>query len=492
MVGYDIYSDISSRTGGDMYIGVVGPVRTGKSTFISKFMEKLVVPNINNKLQKQIATDEFPQSADGKTIMTTQPKFVPANAVRINFKNKASANVRLVDCVGYFVDGAVGSKEDEKDRLVKTPWTDEEIPFEKAAEIGTKKVIKDYSTIGIVVTTDGSFTDIPRNDYITAEEKVIDELKKLNKPFIILLNSKNPTDDSTIKLSKEMEEKYKTSTICINALELNAEDIGFIMEKVLLEFPMSNFNINLPKWMQYLSVDNEIIKDILDCVRKCSNNICKMKDFSELDKGFEKCDKVCTLKTKDILLDTGKVEYELIPRDGLFYEVLSKECQEEINDDYKLLTFIKSFSENKKKYDKIKLALENAENTGYGVVSPSSNDMELEEPALVKRGKQYGVKFRAKAPSLHIIKVDVNTEVSPIVGTEEQGIDLVNTLVKKFEEGKEEIFKTNMFGKTLEEMLSEGLCLKVDSMPKDVQAKITKTMGRIINENRGGILCLLL
>ncbi len=492
MEKYSIYKDITSRTNGDIYIGVVGPVRTGKSTFITKFMEKLVLPNINNKLQKQIATDEMPQSADGRTIMTTQPKFVPANAVKVQFKNKASANVRLVDCVGYLVDGAVGHEEGEKPRLVKTPWDDKEIPFEKAAEIGTKKVVDEYSTIGVVVTTDGSFSEIERNKYEEAEKRVINELKSLKKPFVIVLNCKDPQSDNALKLASELEDGYGVSVCPVNAEKLSADDINLVMEKVLLEFPMCGFNVKIPTWMRALPSDSKIIKEMVQKLKDGSEDIEKMRDFTALDNVFDDNENFDGITLSELRLGDGMTDYEIKPKEGLFYKVLSDECDEQINDDFELMNFVKSFANEKKKYSKIKNALCEAEENGYGVVLPTISEMNLEEPVLVKQGGKYGVKLKASAPSLHIMKVDVETEVSPIVGTEKQGEDLINFIMQKFEDNPAGIWETNMFGKSLHDLVNEGLAGKLTAMPKDAQGKMRKTLTRIVNENRGGVICILL
>lgn len=489
---YDIYRDISARTGGDVYIGVVGPVRTGKSTFITKFMENLVIPNITNKLQKQIATDEMPQSADGVTVMTTQPKFIPANGVKVQFKGKSTANVKLIDCVGYFVDGASGAEEGGKARLVKTPWSDEEIPFEKAGEIGTRKVIEEYSTIGIVVTTDGSFGEIPRANYVVAEERVVGELKKQGKPFIILLNVKDPQSDDAIKLSAKLEDKYGIPVMTINATKLTVDEINAVMEKILLEFPMYSFNVDIPEWMRCLPSDSPLISEILSDLKKRSETVCKMKDYQEIEKCFEDCDNFNCPETVELRLGEGVTEYKLPVKEGMFYRVLSDECGEKIENDYQLMNYIKSFSKDKNRFCKLKDALDCAEKDGYGVVLPSIDDMNLEEPVLVKQNGRYGVKLKASAPSLHIIKVDVSTEVSPIVGTEKQGEDLVNYLMKQFEDNPSGIWKTDMFGKSLNELVGEGLSVKLNAMPKDAQCKMRKTLGRMVNENKGGLLCILL
>lgn len=489
---YDIYKDIAARTSGDIYVGVVGPVRTGKSTFITRFMEKVVLPNISGKLQKQIATDEMPQSADGKTIMTTQPKFVPSNAVKVQFKNKATANVRLIDCVGYLVDGVVGHEEDGKPRLVKTPWSEKEIPFSKAADIGTKKVIDEYSTVGIVVTTDGSIGDIARTEYVPAEDRVVRELKAINKPFIIVLNTKNPQSELAQKLAAELEEKHGVSVVALNVDLMTVEDVNVVMEKLLLEFPMCGFNVELPKWMQALPPDSALISDMIEKIKVASRNITKMRDFYELDEIFSDNENFDNLSLKEIRLGDGFCDYNLSAKEGLYFKVLSEECGENIENDFELMSYIKSFSNEKRKFEKIKNALVEAEDSGYGVVLPTIEEMNLEEPVLVKQGGKYGVKLKASAPSLHIMKVDVSTEVAPIVGTEKQGEDLINFIMNKFEDNPAGIWETNMFGKSLHDLVNEGLAGKLTAMPKDAQGKMRKTLTRIVNENRGGIICILL
>ena len=489
---YDIYNDISTRTNGDIYLGVVGPVRTGKSTFISKFMEKFVIPNINNKLQKQIALDEMPQSADGKIIMTTQPKFVPANGVKIQLKNKTSATVRLVDCVGYLVDGAQGHIEDDKPRLVNTPWDKEPIPFEKAAETGTKKVIEDYSTIGIVVTTDGSFTDIPRQNYISAEERVIKELKQCKKPFVVLLNTKEPTSEIANNIVIDMEEKYGVPVIATNVINLTAEEISSILEKVLLEFPMYSINLNIPKWMQALPSDSPIISAILDNIKETSKEVCKMKDFQSVCSAVNDEENFYPLELTELKMGEGSCNCTLNAKEGFFYKVISQECNEQINDDYELMSFIKSFADSKRKFNKIKDALQTAEKDGYGVVVPAIEELKLEEPVLVKQNGRYGVKLKATAPSLHIMKVDVTTEVSPTVGNEKQGEEMVNYLSNKFQDDPSKILDTNIFGRSLNELVKDGLSDKLMAIPCDAKNKITKTLTKMVNENKGGMICILL
>lgn len=492
MEKYDIYKDIAKRTGGDIYIGVVGPVRTGKSTFITKFMETLVLPNISNKLNKQIATDEMPQSADGKTIMTTEPKFIPANAVKIQLKNKVSAKVRLIDCVGYLVDGAIGHQENDKPRYVKTPWSSKDMPFETAAEVGTQKVISEHSTIGIVVTTDGSFGEIRRESYVNAEERVIRELKALNKPFVIVLNVKDTKNLSSVNLRNSLEEKYGVPVVLTNVTELNLEDINGILEKILYEFPLQSIDIDLPKWMKALPPDNKIIKEITEKIKEESLNMTKMRDFNGLDGIFDGSENVDSITLKEIKLGEGKANFQVTASQELFYKVLTEECGDEIKDDFELISYIKSLSEAKKEYNKIKDALKSAENNGYGIVTPTVKELSLSEPELVKRGGSYGVKLKATAPSLHIMKVDVSAEVNPIVGTEKQGEELVGYLMKEFESNPQGIWDTNMFGKSLCDLMEESLAGKIKSMPTDAQDKMCKTLGKIVNEGDGGVICILL
>ncbi len=488
----NIYNDISTRTGGEIYIGVVGPVRTGKSTFITKFMENFVVPNISDKMQKQIATDEMPQSADGKTIMTTQIKFVPANAVKVKFKNKSTAMVRLVDCVGYITDGASGHLDEGKPRMVKTPWFEKEIPFEEAAEIGTTKVIKDYSTIGVLVTTDGSFGDISRESFKKTEEITALKLQECGKPFIILLNSANPTGDLALKTVEYLENKYKVSVVCVNASSLTSEDIAYIMEKVLLEFPMGEINIDIPAWLQALPVDSKIINDVLSEVKNTCQDMRKMKDFNMLTNVFENSNDFDKLELNELNMGVGAVEYSLRPKQELFYKVISEQSGEQIDDDYQLISFINSFAKEKRKFDAIKDALVDAEENGYGIVMPTLEEMNLEQPVLVKKKGGYGVKLKANAPTLHIMKVDVSTEVSPIVGNEKQGKDMVDYIVDKFDENPSGVLEANMFGKSLRDIVGEGLYGKANGMSKDVQQKMRRTVTRIVNESKGGVICILL
>ncbi|MBR5899958.1 MAG: stage IV sporulation protein A, partial [Clostridia bacterium] len=429
---------------------------------------------------------------DGRTIMTTQPKFVPANSVKIQFKNKSTANLRLVDCVGYIIDGATGHLDEDKPRLVKTPWSEKEMPFEQAAEIGTKKVIDEYSTIGIVVTTDGSIGDIPRKSYVPAEERVVNELKVLNKPFVIVLNCVNPEEQKTLQLATELEEKYGVSVICCNVLNMGIEKIDEIMEKVLLEFPMLSVNVQLPRWMQALTPENPVIKEIIEGVKSSSECISKMGDFGCIQRAFENTDFVDGVELNELRLGCGCSDYNIRVKDDLFYKILSEECGEEIEDDCALMSYVKGFSECKNKYAKIKDALSNAEENGYGVVLPTLDELVLEKPTLVKQGGRYGVKLSAKAPSLHIIRVDVSAEISPTVGSEKQGQDMVDYISTKYEENPSGIWSTDMFGKSLHDMVDENLSDKVKGIPEDTQKKVRKTLTRMVNENKGGLICIIL
>jgi stage IV sporulation protein A len=491
MEKFDIYNNIAMRLGGNIFIGVVGPVRTGKSTFITKFVNGLILPNISDDLSKKIALDEMPQSADGKTVMTNQPKFIPSNAVRVELSNKVFANVRLVDCVGYMVDGAIGHEEDGKPRYVKTPWSDEEIPFEVAAEIGTKKVIMDYSTIGIVVTTDGSFGDIKRESFVPAEERVVSELKALKKPFIIVLNVLDVTNETSINLKNSLEKKYGVPVVLCNALNLNTDDITKILERVLYEFPMYSYTIDLPKWMQGLQENNEVIKRIILDVKENSKSIEKMKDFSVLTELYVDDEKLSQPTVLEVDLSKGEASYFIDAKPGLFYEVLSSECEDCIADEFELLNYVKSLSKAKKEYSRLRYALESADSLGYGITS-CSNDLVIEEPTLLKQGNKYGVKFKATSSTLHIIKVDVSTEVSPIVGGKEQSEELLDGLLSDYSENPKKILSTNIFGKTLDDLINDGLNRKSTNITQDTQSKMRKTVTRIVNEGKGGVICILL
>ena len=491
MEKFEIYQDIKTRTNGDIYIGVVGPVRVGKSTFITEFMKKLVVPNIEEKNSKQRTIDELPQSADGKTIMTTQPHFVPNEAVKVNIAN-TEMNVRMIDCVGYVVSGVMGHLEDDKPRLVKTPWSDKELPFEEAAELGTDKVINEHSTIGVVVTTDGSVTEIARSSYLDAEERVIAQMKKSGKPFVIVLNCKKPESADSKKLVSALKEKYQAPVVAMNALEMKDEDVDKVIEGVLMEFPVTSIQINMPQWLRALDYESDIISEIANEMKKLSMNLNKLSDADKNQIVFGESVSFEPISVSTIEAGRGTVKFNVVPKDGLFYQVLSRECGYEIPDDFALVSYIKELAIAKIEYDKIKGALEEVKTTGYGIVEPCREDLELGEPEILKQGNRYGVKIKASAPSLHIMRVDVETEVTPIIGNEEQSQDLAKNLVEQFENDPQSIWETNILGKSLYSLVGDSINSKIVLMPIEAQRKMRKTLSRIVNEGKGGVLCILL
>lgn len=487
----NIYSDIAKRTNGDVYIGVVGPVRCGKSTFIQKFIQNFVLANITNKHDRERAKDELPQASAGNMVMTTKPQFVPNEAVKIKVGN-ATMSVRLIDSVGYMVDGAVGALDGDKPRLVNTPWDDEPIPFTQAAVIGTDKVINEHSTVAIALSTDGTICDIPRENYVSAEERTISQLKSTNKPFIMILNSVNPNDENTIKLCKNLAEKYKISVLPMNVNELNKENVDNIMTELLKQFPLEVVNIRVPKWLKPLPLDNPTIKEVLDTI---TNAISETNAIGEYDSNkvlFENSESFEPILNSATEMGNGSITFEVVPKQGLFYRVLSEQCGTEIKDDYELVNCLKDLTSAKKKFDKISSALNQVNETGYGIVIPSLDEMELKEPEIVHQGGKCGVKLKAQAPSLHIMRVDVETEVSPIMGGYEQSEDLAKYLLQEFENNPQGIWQTNMFGKSLESLVNEGLNNKLTSMPVNLQNKLRRTLSRIVNEGKGGILCILL
>ncbi len=492
MEKFDVYKDIAIRTGGDIYIGVVGPVRTGKSSFISKFIDYMVVPNIANKNKRQITLDEMPQSGTGKTIMTTEPKFVPSEAVKISLKNKASAKVRLIDCVGYLVEGAFGDKEEDKERLVKTPWQDELMPFERAATIGTEKVIEEHSTIGVLVTTDGSVCDIPRENYIKAEEKVVKKLKETGKPFVILLNCKEPSSKENLILSESLTDKYGVKVLPINVLDASEEEISKVLECILMEFPLKTIDIKLPSWMQVLPYDNEIISSIIDAVKNSSTVATKMKHYEVIESALEEVEGVKRIEKVNVLTGEGKAEYEVAPKGELFYRMISDLSSEEIVDEFALMNYVKELNVAKENYKKLKEGLFEVDENGYGIVVPEECDMTLSDPEVVKHGNRYGVKIKANTSCMHLIKINLDAEVSPISGTEKQCKDFAEFIKTEYQENPEKVWKTDVFGKPLSSLVSDEIINKINSMKDNTKNKMRKTVTKIVNDGRGKIICILL
>jgi stage IV sporulation protein A len=489
---FDIYKDIAERTQGDIYVGVVGPVRTGKSTFIKKFMDMMVIPNIENTYKKQRAKDELPQSASGKTIHTTEPKFIPNEAVEIELEEGIKFKVRMVDCVGYIVKGAAGYIEGDHAKMVTTPWYDYEIPFEEAAEIGTRKVINEHSTIGLLVTTDGSITDISRNDYVEAEERVVNELKAINKPFIIILNSAHVNAPETIALKKELEEKYDVPVQLTDIINLKQDDVTNVFSRVLKEFPVKEINIDMPEWIERLDNTHWLKVNFMNLVKDMCKSINRVRDIKKSIDSFKEIDFLGVNNINEMNMGEGVARVELNPKGGVFYKILSEVCGCDVQGENQLLGIMKDLYRAKVEYDKVELALRDVKETGYGLVAPQLAEMKLEEPEIVKQGSRYGVKLKASAPSLHFIKADIQTEISPIMGTEKESEELVKSLLEQFENDPSRIWQSNMFGKSLEVLIKEGLQNKLFKMPEDVQVKIQRTLQKIINEGNGGLICIIL
>lgn len=488
----NIYKDIETRTGGDIYIGVVGPVRTGKSTFIKKFMDTLVIPNIADEYDRARAKDELPQSASGRQVTTTEPKFIPATAVEVRLDGGASLYVKMIDCVGYMVNGAVGDIENGAPRMVMTPWSKEPMPFERAAEIGTEKVITDHSTIGVLVTCDGSFGEIGRESFVESEERVVGELTSLGKPFVIVLNSLTPASESATALAYELEEKYHAPVALVNCLELDAEDIKSILGLVLLEFPVTEITVSLPPFLSALPTDHPVSKSVHDEVISCAAKIRRVGDIAPCFDAAKENEYVSSAAVDNIDLGTGRADVKIALDDGLFYKIVGEMTGFDVSDDGALMTLLYDLSAVKKKYDKVASALDEVNETGYGIVVPDVYDLTLEEPQITRQSGGYGVKLRASAPSIHMIKADIKTEVSPIVGTEQQSEELVRYMLSEFETNPQKLWETNMFGKSLYDLVSEGIHTKLAHVPDDAREKLCETLSRVINEGSGGLLCIIL
>ncbi|MCL2169513.1 MAG: stage IV sporulation protein A [Defluviitaleaceae bacterium] len=494
MDNFDIYKDIADRTGGDIYLGVVGPVRTGKSTFIKRFMDLLVIPNIDNPYNQERARDELPQSAAGRGIMTTEPKFIPNEGIEISLDELVSFRVRMIDCVGYLVPGAMGHLDGEAPRMVNTPWNEQKIPFAEAAELGTKKVITEHSTIGILVTTDGSVTEIPREDYEEAESRVVAELKAINKPFIMILNSAKPYAPETEELASLLTERHGMPIIPLNCAQLRPEDINHIMERVLYEFPIKEIRINLPKWIEPLGCGHWVKHSLINTMKEAALDITKIRHIkSHISASLEQNELIKKAFIESIALGEGACSVEINVEQGLFYQVLSEATGMEITSDSRLISTIKILADAKREYDKIHKALKEVDFKGYGIVTPAIEEMTLEAPVVVRHGSnRFGVKLKATAPSLHIIKAQIETEISPIVGTEKESQDLVDYFNNEMEQNPDKIWELNMFGKSMHSMVRDGLQNKLFRMPEDAQHKMQETLTRIINEGNGGLICILL
>ncbi|MBQ8016433.1 MAG: stage IV sporulation protein A [Clostridia bacterium] len=492
MANSNIYQDIAARTGGDIYIGIVGPVRTGKSTFIKKFMEEMVLPNIEDSLRRERANDELPQSSGGKTIMTTEPKFIPEDAVEISLPSKSRMKVRMIDCVGYIVPSALGYIEGENPRMVKTPWFDEEIPFNMAAEIGTQKVISEHSTIGLVVTTDGSISDIPRTEYAEAEERVINELKELNKPFVVLLNCREPNSAASQSLAANLTNKYAVPVVPVNCLELTHSDISGILSQVLSEFPIKEVRVDLPGWITSLEKSHWLRSGVFGKISELAQNLKRVRDVKEFSECVSACEHISSSAIESMDLATGSAKINVALHPNLFFKILEEETGIEVENEQALMCKMKELSASQSGYQRIQNALDEVEATGYGIVLPGIDDLTLEEPEIMKQGGRYGVRLRASAPSLHIMKADIQTEVAPIVGSESQSEELIKYLLKEFEENPSMIWQSNIFGTSLHNLVNEGLHNKLYRMPGDARLKLRETLERVINEGCSGLICIIL
>ena len=487
---YDLYKDIQLRCGGEIYIGVVGPVRTGKSTFIKRFMDLMVLPNMTESYEKERVVDELPQSAGGKTITTTEPKFIPKEAAKLTLGDGVEARIRLIDCVGYMVDGASGHMENDMERMVKTPWFEEEIPFTQAAEIGTEKVIKDHSTIGIAVFSDGSFGEFGRNEYREAEERTVQELKQMGKPFLIILNSAKPYSEDTRLTAKELEEKYHVAVLPVNCEQMKQGDVQQILQEALYEFPVSQIEFYMPKWVEMLPNDHEMKQALIETVRELMKSVSTMHQFMKQELTLD-CPYINAVKLEQISLADGTIRIVLEVEESYYYELLSEMMGQKVENEFQLMQILKEFAEMKREYVKVEEALEQVRRKGYGVVAPEKGEISLEEPEIIRHGNKYGVKIKAESPSIHMIRANIETEIAPIVGTEEQAKDLIE-YIKDAEQAEEGIWDTNIFGKTIEQLVQDGIHGKIGMMGDECQLKLQDTMQRIVNESNGKMICIII
>ena len=491
MDNFNVYKDIQARTGGEIYIGVVGTVRTGKSTFIKRFMELLVLPAMEDEHMRSLSRDELPQSAAGKTIMTTEPKFIPKEAARITLTDGIEAKVRLIDCVGFMAEGAAGHIENGEERLVKTPWFDQEIPFTQAAEIGTRKVIGVHSTIGIVVTADGSFGEIKRQGYIGAENRTIEELKNLGKPFVVLLNSARPYSDETARLAKEMSSNYGVSVLPVNCEQLKKDDIYHILEKVLKEFPVTQLDFHIPKWLEILPATHWLKAQVIQGAKNLLKEVNHMKDVAaKLEE--QKADGIRSMNIRQMRMSDGRVSIQVEMDDGYYYQILSDLTGIPIEGEYQLLRTLGTLAAMQKEYEQVKNALSQVRMKGYGVVMPERSEIVLDEPQVIKHGNKYGVKMKAEAPSINMIKAHIETEIAPIVGSEQQAMDLIAYIKENARDNEDGVWNTNIFGKSIEQIVEDGIQAKISQMTEDCQMKLQDTLQKIINDSNGGMICIII
>ncbi|MDD2442940.1 MAG: stage IV sporulation protein A [Desulfotomaculaceae bacterium] len=488
----DIFRDIAERTGGDLYLGVVGGVRTGKSTFIKRFMELMVLPKMQNIYDRERAKDELPQSAAGRTIMTTEPKFIPNEAVDVQVTPNLDIKIRMVDCVGYRVEGALGYEEEEGPRMVSTPWFEEPIPFQEAAEIGTRKVISEHSTMGLVITTDGSITDIPRENYVEAEERVVEELKNINRPFLVLLNSTAAASEENVNLSAELSEKYDVPVIPVDCAQMNNADILNILEKLLYEFPVNEVNISLPAWVEELELKHWLRQKFEESIQDTVKNVHRLRDVNGAVESLADYDFVDQVRLSSMDMGTGSAAIAITSSPSLFYQVLSEQSGFGIEGEKDLFRLVRDLSVAKREYDKVAGALDEVRGDGYGVVTPSLDDLVLEEPELIRQGNRFGIKLKASAPSIHMIKADITTEITPIIGTERQCEELVQYMLREFEDDPQKIWKSEIFGKSVHDLVREGIQNKLHRMPENAQVKLRETLQRIVNEGSGGLICIII
>ncbi len=488
---YNVYQDMSRRTGGEIYLGIVGPVRTGKSTFIKRFMELVVLPEITDENEKARTIDELPQSATGRTIMTTEPKFVPKKGAEIHFPNQETGRIRLIDCVGFLVPEAMGNVEGEKERMVKTPWDEEEIPFSRAAAIGTKKVITEHSNIGLVVTTDGSFGDIPAENFKGAEENTVLECKKAGKPFVIILNTARPEAAETKERARRMEEQYGKAVVPVNGKEMTREEALFIMEQVLSDFPITRLNFIVPKWVEFLSMDNWLKADLIEQCRRVIGRLHAMRDVTEENIAIE-APYMKEIYVRDKQLENGVVNLALDFEESYYYEILSDMVGTTIEGEFDLIATLRELAGRKKEYEAIAAACDQVKGRGYGIVPPTEDEIQIADPELIRHGNKYGVKIKASCPSVHLIQANIETEIAPIVGSEEQAQDLIDYINQNGRENPDGIFDTNIFGKTIRQLVEEGISSKVSRLGEESQLKLQDTIQKVVNDSNGGLVCIII